>query len=97
MSNEQAILLGFYFPMGMVILSLGAFMYDSLQKTIPKEDLNSSIFAGHKKLIKVFYITPIIYLVKSVKSRNIKGVLVAGSFFSLLVIAFVLGYCFYLV
>ncbi len=91
MDKNQSIVLGLIVFLGLVLLAIGGYMYDSLQKGIAKEDESSNIFSGNIKLVKVFYISPFLFLYKAMKNRNFKGIILGIFFFLLLVFVFIVG------
>ncbi len=77
--------------LGIVLLAIGGYMYDSLQKGIAKEDESSNIFSANMKLVKVFYISPILFLYKAIKNSSLKGIVLGILFLLILVFVFIIG------
>ena len=91
MDQQSVLVIAIVFPLGIVLLALGGYMYDQLQKSIPPEDEKNSIFSAHEKLFKVFYLSPFIYVKRSIQKKDIKGIIIGILFFSGLLFAMIWG------
>ena len=82
MNSEQAYLFGIFFPLGLVLLGLGAYMYDDVQKQNRYQSSDNNPFMFQIALI----FGPITYLIKSIKQKSFKGIFIGVSFWVCLVL-----------
>lgn len=87
MFNNQHVLIGFYFLLGIPLIGLWGYMFDQVRKNKTSDDSEGCIFS----ILFAPYITPIAYLLMSVKNRDIKGIIVSAITIGLIVFAFAIG------
>ena len=91
MDQNTVLAIAIVLPLGVVLLALCGYMYDRLQKDIPREDKENTIFSAYAKLIKVFYLSPVVFLKRSIQKRDMKGIIISVLFFSILIFAIIWG------
>jgi len=79
MTPEQVYLFGILFPLGLVLLGLGAYMYDDVQKQNRSQTSDNNPFTFQIALI----LGPITYLISSIKKRSLKGIFIGILFWVL--------------
>ena len=90
MSLEKNYLLAFYIVIGLIILGLAAYMYDSINKEIPEEDSNNDIFAGNRKMLSIIK-APFKYIITNLQYRNYYALIPFSLFIVLLITVILIG------
>ena len=92
MSLESSILLAIYFPLGIVLLSLAAYMYDKINKeSYYDKKYKNHLLDGNKMMFNLAYSAPFRFIYMSIKNKDIKGLIVGILFFIILIGAIIIG------
>jgi len=92
MSYNASILLAIYFPLGIVLLGLGGYMYDELNKNgYFEKKYKNNIFDGHRLIIYLAYFAPIMFIYLGIKNKSIKYFIIGFIFIIIVIIAIIIG------
>lgn len=81
-----------FFILSLILLAMGAIIYDKLHTKITKEDEEINLFPlGHKKMFNVYFKSPFNYLLLSLKNKKYSGVVFSLIYFTLFILILAIG------
>ena len=90
MSSNNYYFMAIYFFLGIVLLGLFGYMYDSITKSIPSEDERTDIFAVNAKLSTLIF-APFSYIAFNLKNKRYMALIPFLSFIFVIIAAITTG------
>jgi hypothetical protein len=77
MTSKSSILMAIYFPLGIILLALGAYMYDKTNKEYYyDEKYKNDTLDTHRMMFNLAYLAPFKFIYFSIRNKNIKDFII---------------------
>jgi hypothetical protein len=92
MNFDSSVLMAIYFPLGIILLGLGGYMYDKINnKHYYDNKYKNDTLDSHRMMFNLFYSAPFKFIYLSIKNKNVKDIIVGMLFIVILIGAIITG------